>query len=53
MGKFVSLIGGILAGAAALGVVSYLVTEYASREEIHRDDSDDGCLAETEPEVAA
>ena len=51
MGKFASLFGGILAGVAALGVVSYLVTEYESRKEIQRDDSDDGCL--TEPEAAA
>jgi len=52
MGKFASFVGGVLAGATALGVVAYLVTEYSSREEVTRDSSDDGCLAES-PDPAA
>lgn len=45
MGKFVCFLGGALAGIVALGTVSYLMNEYAAREEICRDDGDDGCLS--------
>lgn len=45
MGKFVCFLGGALAGIVALGAASYLMNEYASREEIYRDDGDDGCLS--------
>lgn len=45
MGRLAIFWGGILAGVAALGAASFLISEFDANKEIDRDESDDGCLA--------